>query len=350
MADLEERCLCLNQVSLAPDTGKFQYGAQSAVSFDRFGVENISVSDGSLQIRGRDGRLLLRLHLETTEEIQTWSRGLRAALCHSPITSEGSRGRDAPDAAAVAGGQADGGKDERVAVLKALIFEQEERIARLDELKRCKAEHLLKLHGYLEESLEVLQSNQKTYSEQNAVMEAQKAYIAKLMEALGASPAISAPPQIATAPAAAPAASAPATVLEASAPPPRATAAFAVAAAAAARVAAAKGPASPTAAPAKAATVDRPAAPVVLRAPAAAEEVDEDQDAEMMGLMRRTEELKAAAEAAKSLLRPGSLEAPPELLATLGALIKEKDELEARLRREQADLEYQLSSMQATQQ
>jgi len=158
-------------------------------------------------------------------------------------------------------------------------------------------------------------------------VEAQKGAIASLTEALCAS-ASSKPSHKAAATSSRPESST-------SSPTPRAAAAFAVAAAAAARV------------PGKRPASAKPAAEMPEELVA-----QDDEDPELLSLMRRTEELQKAAEEATEALSgdPGALEAQPELLAKLGALMREKDDLEARLRREQADLEKQLQGFQVTRQ
>merc|ERR1711972_1148176 len=124
---------------------------------------------------------------------------------------------------------------------------------------------------------------------------------------------------------------------EASAAPTRATAAFAVAAAAAARVAA-----------------ERPAS--AAKAPPIEQQEDDDddgdaveQDSQMKALMQRTEELQRATNEA-SAAAYSQHGAQPAIMAKLSALIKEKDELEAQLRQEQAALEEELRSLQASKQ
>merc|ERR1712196_590125 len=87
------------------------------------------------------------------------------------------------------------------------------------------------------------------------------------------------------------------------------------------------------------------------------EEEDEEEeteltmeDSQVTALMRRTEELQRAtahiADAAGNVGAVNVFDAQPELMAMLGALIKEKNELESQLLNEQAELEEQLANLQ----
>jgi hypothetical protein len=316
--DLEERCLNLHQVSLSPKTRKVKFGSGTSVNFAQ--ITDIALNSGVLEILGPRGVTLARLHLETTEELQMWSSGLRDVLrSNAASVTEVDEADNSLDATCAP-------STELLDTLKALVVEQERRLAKLEEITTAKDAQLLKLHSHLEESLGILQHGQKTYAEQQKVVEAQQTTIGNLRKEAESRVL----PVSSTAPSAA--------VPEAPVTSARATAAFAVAAAAAARVAAAAPKPAPT---------EHRSAP--------RDEQDDDaiieQDSQMSALLQRTEELqRAASEAAASAAAQTGGAAQPAIMAKLTALIKEKDDLEAQLRKEQAELEAELRSLHASKQ
>merc|ERR1712194_471030 len=85
------------------------------------------------------------------------------------------------------------------------------------------------------------------------------------------------------------------------------------------------------------AVVPRPAP--TTQVPASFDE--EEEDRRLQALMEKFEDLQHEVNEA------GSSELQPEIMATIGALVKEKNDLKAQLERKQADLEIERSNLHA---
>jgi len=203
-------------------------------------------------------------------------------------------------------GRKEGEGDKELATLRAFCAKAEKYVETMEGQDRAKEQTLLKLQSQLEETLKVLQAGHKMYSEQQCVLEAQQAMVEKLSKKLATGPVVescgSSGGGVQTRDSVLGndhlSGSGLRTGLE---------------------------------------------APLRDEAASALAELSEESDETMLNLMRRTQDLQRAAETAAAAKRGGA--DAPALVAQLNALMAEKDKLEEQLRKEQAELEEQLSSL-----
>jgi len=138
--------------------GKISLGQEIAVPLaDLSQVIVESENEGVLRLEKRSGGLLMKLIVGTKERAQSWEQQFRECMPSSPS-----------------------GSDPSPAALKELVSAMERHIAQLENLNERKEEQLLTLHARLEEALEVLQLNKKTYSEQHKLVDMQASLIEQL--------------------------------------------------------------------------------------------------------------------------------------------------------------------------
>lgn len=317
-------------------------GAETSVELAALG--GVDICNGALKLQGPSGETLLELHLETTEQMQSWLGGIQFLLDDfQERESSRKKGFTSDTGPSKASGA-------EAAALRALCQQQEERAQALEALNMKKEQQLLKLHGRLEEALLVLQAGQKMYSEQQGVLEEQQATIEELCKISGIAGLASEAGRSASA----------------SAPVSSAIADGGL------RGVASVQTGDPSKCGAANDGMDDSGSDTGTEdgGPEADEDAETEAEAdeglgEMEALARRAEDLQrqlqelgqaaggSDAPAALQVQASGAgrvatsraVEDAPQLLAHLQALIAEKDRLEAQLRNEQQQLEQQLSEL-----
>merc|ERR1719210_1442380 len=168
---------------------KAQAAAESFIELSQLGA--IRMEGTQVRLLGLLGEELLRMLCESKEHAKVWQHGLEeVAQLHGGL--KGGLGSARKGIGRAAG-------DAELGSLKDQCQRQEARVSQLEASNRRKEEQLFKLHTRLEEALFVLQAGQKTYADQQKVLEAQQAKIEQLRSRHAAGDASSRQPAAAAA-------------------------------------------------------------------------------------------------------------------------------------------------------
>lgn len=180
-----ERGLLLLREAAVVGNGEVSLGTERSVALAEAG--SVDVGDGVVALLGRDGRLLVQMHLETPEDQRIWAEGLRTVVqVNNGLL--GRSGNDRPSAQQTSPPQESAPEDTDdgdTQMLQARSRELQERIKTLEGVSQRRDKQLQKMIARQSGAMEMLAAVQEMCTQQKKVIGTQKIAIHELRSESG---------------------------------------------------------------------------------------------------------------------------------------------------------------------